>query len=269
VNSDGADGPVRADWRGVAVPTEHGGWGLTAEPVMLGLLVAFSWPGLLIGLVALLAFLARTPVKLLAVDHRRGRWLERDRRARRVALIEVTLLVVFGVVALVAAGPGWLVPVVLALPLVAVEFWYDVRSRSRRLVPELCGAAGVSATAAAIIVAGDGSVALAAAAWLVLCGRVLASIPFVRTQIRRLRHGDVSRRLADRMQVIGVVVAAVAVAVDRSVALGAGVVALVAVVQMLWMRRTPVPPATTIGIRQMVIGFAVVAATAVGVLASS
>jgi hypothetical protein len=30
-----------------------------------------------------------------------------------------------------------------------------------------------------------------------------------------------------------------------------------------------VPPATTIGIRQMVVGFAVVAATAIGVLASS
>ena len=64
----------------------------------------------------------------------------------------------------------------------------------------------VTATAA-IIVAGDGSAALAAAAWLVLSGRVLASIPFVRTQIQRLRHGDVSRRLADRMQVVGVVVA--------------------------------------------------------------
>jgi len=269
VNSDGADGPVRSSWRGVSIPTEHGGWGLTAEPVLLGLIVAFSWSGLLIGLAALLAFLARTPLKLIAVDHRRGRWLERDRRARSVAVVEVTLLVVFGVVALVATGPGWLVPVALALPLVAVEFWYDVRSRSRRLVPELCGAAGVSATAAAIIVAGDGSAALAAAAWLVLSGRVLASIPFVRTQIQRLRHGDVSRRSADRMQVGGAAVAAVAVALDRSLVLGSGAVAVLAVVQMVWMRRTPVPPATTIGIRQMVVGFAVVATTAVGVLAAS
>jgi len=269
VNSDGADGPGRAGWRAVAVPTEHGGWGLTAEPVLLGLLVAFSWPGLLIGSAALLAFLARTPVKLVAVDHRRGRRLERDRRAGLVATVELTLLAVFGVVALVAAGPGWLVPVALAGPLVAVEFWYDARSRSRRLVPELCGAAGVSATAAAIIVAGDGSATLAGAAWLVLSGRVLASIPFVRTQIQRLRHGDVPHRLADRMQVVGVVVAAAAVVLDRSVVLGAGAVAVLAVVQTVWMRRTPVPPATAIGIRQMAVGFAVVAATAVGVLASS
>ena len=208
-------------------------------------------------------------MKLIAVDHRRGRRLERDRRAGLVVTVELALLAVLGVIAVVVAGAGWLVPVGLAVPLVVVEFWYDVRSRSRRLVPELCGAAGVSATAAAIIVAGDGSAVLAAAAWLVLSGRVLASIPFVRTQIQRLRHGDVSRRPADWLQVVGVVVAAVAVVVDRSVALGAGAVALVALVQTVWMRRTPVPPATTIGIRQMVVGFLVVAATAAGVLASS
>jgi hypothetical protein len=265
---EGTGGPVRAGWRGVVVPTEHGGWGLTAEPVLLGLLLAFSWPGVLIGSAALLAFLARTPVKLIAVDRRRGRRLERDRRAGLAATVELALSAAFGVVALVTAGPGWLVPVALAAPLVAVEFWYDVRSRSRRLVPELCGAAGVSAAAAAIVVAGDGPATLAAAAWLVLSGRVLASIPFVRTQIQRLRHGDVSLRSADRFQVVGVTVAAVAVVVDRSVVLGAGAVALLAVAQAVWMRRTPVPPATTIGLRQMAVGVAVVAATAVGVLAS-
>lgn len=32
-------------WRQVAVPSEHGGWSLTAEPVVLGLVVAWSWPG--------------------------------------------------------------------------------------------------------------------------------------------------------------------------------------------------------------------------------
>ena len=35
----------RALWRSVAVPTEHGGWGLTFEPVLLGLIVAPSWAG--------------------------------------------------------------------------------------------------------------------------------------------------------------------------------------------------------------------------------
>jgi hypothetical protein len=32
--------PGRSPLRSIAVPTEHGGWGLTAEPVLLGLAVA-------------------------------------------------------------------------------------------------------------------------------------------------------------------------------------------------------------------------------------
>ena len=43
---------ARPAWRVVALPDEHGGWGLTAEPVLLGLLVAPSWAGLAIGAAA-------------------------------------------------------------------------------------------------------------------------------------------------------------------------------------------------------------------------
>ena len=39
----------RVRWRAVGVPSEHGGWGLTLEPVLLGLLVGFSGAGVAIG----------------------------------------------------------------------------------------------------------------------------------------------------------------------------------------------------------------------------
>ena len=50
----------RSALRSIAVPTEHGGWGLTAEPVVLGLAVAPSIAGLCLGSAAIIAFLART-----------------------------------------------------------------------------------------------------------------------------------------------------------------------------------------------------------------
>jgi YwiC-like protein len=147
----------RLRWRSVVLPSEHGGWGLTFEPMLLGLLVAWSWAGLAIGVAALLAFLLRTPLKLVLVDRRRHRWLPRTRLAACVAAAEVFGLVVLGLLAVAAGGWSWLVPVALALPLFAVELWFDVRSRGRRLVPELCGGVGIAAASAAIVVAGDGS----------------------------------------------------------------------------------------------------------------
>jgi len=143
------------------IPSEHGGWGLTLEPVVLGLLVAPSVAGVAIGIAAFLAFLVRTPLKMLLVDRHRNRELERDRLARRVVAAEAVALAAMVVVAFTRADAEWVVPFVVALPLFAVELWFDARSRSRRLVPELCGAVGISAAAAAIALAGGEGYALA------------------------------------------------------------------------------------------------------------
>ncbi len=254
-------------WRAVAVPSEHGGWGLTLEPVLLGSLVAFSWPGLAIGVAAFVAFLVRTPLKLAVVDHRRRRSLPRTRLATRVAAIELGVLGLLGVSALWSAGAAWLIPALIAVPLVAVELWFDIRSRSRRLVPEVAGAIGIAAVAASITVAGDEGWRLAVALWMVLAGRAVASIPYVRTQIVRMRRGSSPLGVTDVFQLAGATLGFAAVAVDTRVLVGAVAVSAVALAQSIAIRREHIPPVKVIGLRQMAAGLTVVAATAVGVLA--
>ena len=172
----------------VALPSEHGGWGLTLEPALLGLVIAPSGPGFALAAAAFLAFLVRTPLKLALVDRRRHRRLERTALAERVAGVELVALAVLATLVVGSADRGWWVPVALAVPLVGIELWFDVRSRSRRLVPELTGAVGIGAVAAAIVLADGGPPALASAVWCVLAARALASIPFVRARIAAL-HG--------------------------------------------------------------------------------
>ena len=256
---------ARPTWRTVAIPSEHGGWGLTGEPILLGLLLAFSWPGLAIGLAAMLAFLARTPLKLAMVDRRRDRELERSALARRIGGAELVAVAALGASALLGAGGQWLVPVAVALPLFAVELWFDVRSRGRRLVPELCGAVGMGAVAAAIVIAGDGSARLAVAGWMILAARSVGAIPFIRTQILRLHRGAASTRSSDLFQLLALAIAAVAAIVEPDVLVGSIAVAAIIGLHLLWVRRSPVPPAKVLGLRQMALGFGLVIATAIGV----
>ncbi len=256
----------RVRWQSVAIPTEHGGWGLTLEPVLLGAVIAFSWSGLAIGAAAFLAFLVRTPLKLALVDRRRGRSLQRTRLATRVASVELALLVAFVATAIAGAGTAWLIPVAVATPLFAIELWFDIRSRGRRLVPELCGSVGISSVAASIVIAGGGDERLAIAAWMVLAGRSLASIPYVRTQIARTHRRPASLTISDGCQAAGATLAFLAVAVDGRVVAGGCVVLLVAVAQSIATRRTNIAAAKIIGLRQMVMGLAIVAATAAGAL---
>jgi hypothetical protein len=239
---------------------------LTLEPVLLGLIVAFSWSGLAIGLAAFVAFLVRTPLKLAAVDRRRQRSLPRTRLAARVAATELGVLALLAGAAVWSAGVAWLLPVLVASPLVAVGWWFDVRSRSRRLAPELAGAVGMAAAVASIVIAGGREWRLAIALWMVLAARAVASIPYVRTQIVRLRRGTAPLGTTGLFQLAGVGVGFAAIVVDRRVLLGAVTVAAVAIAQSIAVRRAHVPPVRTIGVRQMVAGLAVVASSAAGVL---
>ncbi len=257
--------PIRSPWKAVALPTEHGGWGLTLEPCLLGLLVAPSLAGVALAMATFLAFLVRTPLKLALVDRRRGRRLDRTRLATRIAAGEGLVLVALAAAATALAGPVIWLPVVAAVPLVAVEGWYEVRSKGRRLVPELAGAVGVSAAAASIALAGGASATLAVGLWLVLAGRCATSIPQVRAQVLALhgRSASAGSTVAGDLAAIGLGVAAVLL----DGALLAGAVALLVVVVVQWLlARRPAPAAKVIGLRQLGLGLAVVLVTAAGAL---
>jgi hypothetical protein len=255
---------TRSPLRAVAVPTEHGGWGLTGEPILLGLLVAPSVAGLAIGLAALLAFVARTPLRVVLVDRHRHRHLERTRLAVRVLTVEILTIATLAALAVVTADAPFWWPALVVAPLVAIELWFDQRSRSRRLIPELAGAVGISAVTAMVVLAAGGDPLLAAGAAAVPAARAVTSIVHVRDQIARLHLRPVRPRAGVVADVIAVVVATGAVVVDHRLAAGALAVAAVIVWQRLGARR-PVPAAKILGLRQLALGLAVVVATAAGV----
>ena len=260
---DASDRQKRSMLRGVAVPAEHGGWGLTAEPVVLGLAVAPSVAGACIGLAAMLAFVARTPLRVVLVDRHRHRDLDRTVLARKVLLVETTVIGALVVAAVLTSVDGFWWPATIAAPLVALELWFDMRSRSRRLVPELAGTYGICSVAAMILLATGHPPAEAIAAWLILAGRATTAIPHVRAQIARLHRRSWSSRELIVADFAALAVAIAAVAIDPAVAPGAVAVAGVVAIQRI-TARTPVP-AKVIGIRQTILGLAVVAATVAGI----
>ena len=255
----------RSALRAVALPSEHGGGGLTAEPILLGLLVAPSVAGALIGAAGVLAFLARTPLKVALVDASRHRSLERTALARRVAAAELTVLAVLVAGAVLTASSAFWVPAVVAAPLVGLALWFDMRSRSRRLAPELAGAVGISAICAMVVLAGGGGMALALGTWLVLAARVAASIPFIRRQVASLHGRSTPGWPLVVWDLVALAAAAVACVLDRSLVAGAVSVAVLIALQHLSALR-PAPRAVVLGVRQTVLGLGVVLVTWLGVL---
>jgi len=255
----------RSPLRTVALPSEHGGWGLTLEPVLLGLLVAHSVSAFCIGLAAVLAFLARTPLKLAVVDARRGRTLERTRMARKVAAAELAVLAVLVVVAFLTATPGFWWPIFGIAPLLLVELSYDIRSRSRRLIPELAGAVGIAGVAAMMALAGGLDTAVALGLWAVLAGRAIAAIPTIRSQVLKLHGRPTKAVLPVAADLVALALVAATAIAEPALIAGAVAVAVAIVAQRALIAWAPTERAVVLGIRQTVMGLAVVIATAIGV----
>lgn len=250
-------------WKSVALPTEHGGWSLTAEPAILGLLVAWSAPGLALGLAAMVAFMARTPLKLVLVDRFRHRWLPRTRLAAQIAAAELTLLAALAVYAVSAADPFWL-PLAVAAPLIGIELWFDMRSRSRRLLPELAGSVGIGSVATAIALADGASSSLAWGLWVVIAARSVAAIPYVRTQILRAKSRPGPNWYSDAAQIAAVGAVVLGLAFDLVPAAAVVAITAVAAINVAAVRLTP-RPAVVIGIQQTLVGIAVIVATALAI----
>lgn len=173
--------------RTVALPTEHGGWSFCLEPILLGLLLQPSMGGAAIGVASLALFLARHPFKLAAFDWQRGKSYPRTIASRWFALS-------YASIAALALAPAWklggiavFLPLFIALPFVAVQFFHDVRNDSRALLPELAGAAAAGSIAASIVIAGGWAPSAALPLWAIFVARTVPTVIYVRARVRAER----------------------------------------------------------------------------------
>jgi len=169
--------------RALALPPEHGSWGLVLEPIVLGLLVAPSLPGACIGIGAFAAFLARRPLKVGLADRASGR---ADRAGAAVGF-----LLLYGAVAstgtaaaLALTGPTPLLPLAATSPLLLLFVAHDLGNRGRSWQAELAGTVAFAAVAAGIALAAGHDPWHAGALTAVLVARAVPSVLYVRSRLR-------------------------------------------------------------------------------------
>src|SRR5205085_477602 len=180
----GSDRPNLA-LRPLALPTEHGGWGLLLEPIALALIVAPSMAGGAVAIAAAFGFLARHPLRLALSDLRRRHRYPRTGICLQLGIAYSLAAALFVTIAVRTAGPRFLLPLALASPFAAFQFLHDIRSRGRALAPEIAGAAAMGATAASMVIASGRSIALASAIWCLVLMRSIPAILFVRAALGR------------------------------------------------------------------------------------
>ncbi|WP_135256577.1 YwiC-like family protein [Thermus caldilimi] len=177
----------------IALPTEHGGWGFTLEPILLGLFISPGPHTLGLFLLGLFGFLARHPLKLVYQDLRKGKRYPRTALASRVGGIYLALALLGLLLAAWTARGPFLLPLLLALPLGAYMLWADASNRSRDLFPEIAAALAMASLAPAGVLAGGLETEIALGSFLALALRDIAALYYARTQVLRARGGSPKR----------------------------------------------------------------------------
>lgn len=177
----------------LALPAEHGAWGFVLEPVLAVACLAPPLVTLALAATALGGFLLRHPLKLACGDLWRGRTYPRTRWALGLAAAYAlaTAGAALGLVSV--AGPRALLALLLPLPLLALQFAWDVRQRGRELLPEALGTLAPGALAAGAMLSLGWSAERAGTLWALLALRGLASVVYVRARLRRSRGAPASR----------------------------------------------------------------------------
>ena len=169
--------------RGIALPTEHGAWGMVFEPIVAALAVAFSIGGVFVAIAFVGAFLMRQPLKVLLIERASGRRMPQGVVARRYIVLYTVIFLagVAGAAAFVQLAA--FCPLLIAAPLAAIQIYFDSERQSRRLAPELAGAVAISSSAAVIALAAGWSPLTAVALWTILVCRSVPSIFYVRERL--------------------------------------------------------------------------------------
>ena len=253
-------------WRSVALPTEHGGWGFISEPILLGLLLAPSWGGLVLSFAALAVFLLRQPLRIYLKDVRNGRRVPRTIVARQFVLLYAAIaLAAFAAVSLFLPALDVLLPLVLALPFVMMQIAADAKNRSRSLFAELAGASATGAITSTIVLMHEWSLPLALGLWLALAVKSITAVLYVRARLR-LEHGKPAAiRQAVGVHIGGLVILATAAACNLLVwtaPLAMGVLLARAVVGLSPLRKAR--PARVIGMQEIGYGLLFIVLIALG-----
>ncbi|MBV9241336.1 MAG: YwiC-like family protein [Acidobacteria bacterium] len=178
--------------RSIALPNEHGSWGILFEPLVLGIAVAPSLASPFVAMLYVGAFLSRQPLKIYLADLRAGRDRAQTGVAKSLAFAYLSLATIGFFGSLAFAGVLPLLPLILTAPLGFITLWFDVSGKSRRVAPEMAGVVTLASSAAVCGLAAGWTVAGSVALSIIIILRLIPSMLYIRERLKLEKGKDSS-----------------------------------------------------------------------------
>ena len=164
------------------LPREKGAYAMVGEPILLGLLAAYSFSGALVAMVGVLSIFLRQA--LINSFHKQ--------EVNKFVSISVILASIVAGLLVVAVKMSFstylLIPLLMAAPLFILQIYADIKHVSRKLHYEITGVLSPGSFAASIAIASGEHLTFGFMLWFVSSGRALPTFLYVRNRVRMIHN---------------------------------------------------------------------------------
>ena len=166
-----------------AFPPEHGSWGLTLEPLVLGLLISYSTGGLFLALASFFFFLAHQPVRMFFAKNP-----EIKKASFVFALLYLSVAVVCLVIAFNNSAFPDFIPFLVALFLMSVFFIYELTVSKNEFGARLIAPVSIDFIALSIVLIGGMEFTNAFAFLLIIASRSVQSSFYIHELLKKFKQ---------------------------------------------------------------------------------
>ncbi|MBD3225198.1 MAG: hypothetical protein GF313_10745 [Caldithrix sp.] len=168
----------------MVLPREHGSWGFVLEPLFIALIIGFTWDGFLLGISAVLAFLAHQPM------------LNALNAGQKYKSFALTLAATLSILALAGLSVFMaqsnivtVIPLIVALSVMVVYFFLEILGFDRKLYTRMIGASAMGLVAMSILLAAGWQLPLALGVLAVILSRAISTTIYIRARLQ-LQKGN-------------------------------------------------------------------------------
>ncbi len=166
--------------RQIALPIEHGSWGFVLEPLILSLIVAYSFPGLLLAVCTFFMFLSHQPIKILFKN-------KPDDYNKKIAIffliIYLLVILVLFVFVLLSVKLQSLIPFGLSLVVMIIYLSNLYNQKNRELINELSAPISISLLVLSILLFKNWQLEYVISFWIILLSRSVQTTFYVHTKL--------------------------------------------------------------------------------------
>ena len=178
---------TKTNIRQITLPTEHGSWGFVLEPLVLALLVAYTFPGLMLALCTFFMFLSYQPLRILFKKKNNS---ELNKYALIVFSVYVFLAAVFFFITFSQSELIALTPFVLSVIIMLIYLIILYRQKNRELISELSASFSISILTLSILLFKGWQIKYVIAFLIVLLARSIPTTFYVHTKLQMFKKKE-------------------------------------------------------------------------------